>query len=350
MTVDPVVFHPDEGGQPPDWGTIGRADVLNVEIVDGRIVHELSEPLCDGKYTAIVDREHRLHTAGHHTAQHIISGIAESRFDLETTGVHIGLERSTIDFARKTDWRTIQAIERQTMDVVAENILVESVFDDGDIRSRFDLSQVDSDTIRVVRIGKYDASACCGAHVPRTGGIGVVRIVDFESKKDGTRIYFSAGQKAVEFSQAETSVLRELRKLCGCSTTELPAIVQKALEQSRSLSRQMDRLQDVTLGTLAESAPIFEVGSTKIGIQIDAASKKYAGKLAALIAERIDGTGVAVSDCNIAISSRTLNAGEALQRLLKVVGGEGGGSPRAANGRLSRAVTCDEIIEIVSEF
>ena len=349
VAVDPVIFHPDEGGQPPDRGTIGRADVLNVEIVDGRIVHTLSEPLKNGRYVARVDRQHRLNTAGQHTAQHIISGIAESQFGLKTTGVHIGLERSTIDFDKKTDWQTLQAIERQAAEAVAENISVETVFDDTDVRSRFDLSQIDSDTIRVVRIGSYDASACCGAHVLRTGDIGIIRIIDLESKRDGTRLHFATGAGALDFCQTETSTLRELRKISRCSTLELPVILQKALDQSRGLAREIDRLQGSMLPSYVESAQIVEAGSSRIGIQVDAVAGKYAGKLAALVAEHADGTGIVVSDCNVAISSKNLDAGELLQKLSNAVGGKGGGSPGSANGRLDRAITSEQIVQIITK-
>ena len=68
VTIDPIIFHPDEGGQPPDRGTIGQANVLNVEIIEGQIVHTLDQPLNNGRYVASVNKEHRLHTASQHTA------------------------------------------------------------------------------------------------------------------------------------------------------------------------------------------------------------------------------------------------------------------------------------------
>jgi len=349
VTLDPIVFHPDEGGQPPDRGTIGEADVLNVEIIEGRIVHTLGKPLGNGRYVARVDRQHRLHTSRQHTAQHIISGIAEKQFDLKTAGVHIGFERSTIDFDKKTDWETVQAIEQYSMEVVTENIPVETVFNDTDIRSRFDLSEIDSDTIRVVRIGKYDTTACCGTHVLRTGDIGIIRIQDLESKKEGTRLSFVAGRKALEFSRIETSILRELRKLTKCSTLELPLILQKALDQSKILSKEVDRLQDLILPSLVKSAEIIEVGSSKVGVQVNTVSDKYAGKLAALTADEIDGTGIVVSDNKIVINSKNLNASDLLQKLQKAVGGKGGGSSKSASGRLGRTVTSDQIIQILRE-
>ena len=349
VIIDPIIFHPDEGGQPPDKGTIDKADVLNVEIVEGQIVHTLDKPLNNGRYIARVDKKHRLHTASQHTAQHIISGIAETQFNLKTVGVHIGFERCTVDFDKKVDWEMAGTIEQVTMEVVTKNIPVETVFNDTDVRSRLDLREIESDKIRVVKIGKYDASACCGTHVRRTGDIGIIRIPDLENKKEGTRISFVAGRKALEFSQAETSTLRELRKLSKCSTPELPVILQKALEQSKNLNKEVDRLQGLILPSLVESVKVIDIGSSKVGIQVNAVSNKYAGKLAAMIANEIDGTGIVISDGNIVINSRNLNANDLLKKLQKAVGGKGGGSSKTASGKLDKTVTTEQVIRIIQE-
>ena len=347
VTINPVIFHPDEGGQPADKGRIGESEVLNVEIADGRIIHTLDKPLSDGKYIARVDSRHRLHVAHRHTAQHIISGIAEKRFGLKTVGVHIGLESCTVDFDKKIDFATAQAIERDSMEAVTENIPVETVFNDTDARSRFDLKEIESDMIRVVKIGDYDASACCGTHVRRTGDIGIIRITDIESKKSGTRVSFTAGPSALEFSQAETSILKELRQVSGCSSIELPASLRKTLESSKNLYKQVERLQEQMLPGFVESATIVEAGSAKVGIQIDAVSAKLAGKLAAMIAGEINGTGIVISECNIVINSRSLDANDILKKLHEAVGGKGGGSCNAASGRLDKQVTIEQVIDIL---
>lgn len=349
VTIDPIVFHPDEGGQPPDKGRIGECEVLNVEITDGRIVHTLDKPLSDGKYIARVDSRHRLGVARRHTAQHIISGVAERRFGLRTVGVHIGPESCTVDFDKKIDFETAQAIERHSMEVVVENIPVETSFNDGDARTRLDLKEIESDIVRVVKIGDYDASACCGTHVLRTGDIGIIRILDIESKKSGTRVSFAAGPAALEFSQGETSVLKELRQLSKCSTAELPVIFRKSLESAKSLSKEVERLEGLILPGFVESAQIVEVGPAKVGVQIDAVSAKLAGKLAAMIANKIEGTGVVISDGNIAINSKNLNANDLLKKLHNAVGGKGGGSANTASGRLDKQVTAEQVIEILKQ-
>jgi len=346
VTIEPIVFHPDEGGQPADKGRIGESEVLNVEIIDGRIIHTLDKSLSDGKYIARLDRRHRLSVARRHTAQHIISGIAEKRFGLKTVSVHIGSENSTVDFDKKIDFETAQAIERDSMEVVVENIPIETVFNDSEARTRFDLKEIESEMIRVVKIGDYDASACCGTHVQRTGDIGIIRIIDIENKKNGTRVSFTSGLAALEFSQAETSILKELRQLSKCSTAELPVILHKVLESSKSLNKEVERLQDLMMPGFVESASIMEINSSKVGIQIDAVSAKLAGKLAAMIANEIDGTGIVISEGSIAINSRKLNASDLLKKLYNAVGGKGGGSSNSAHGKLDMHVTIEQVIEI----
>lgn len=348
VTIDPILFHPDEGGQPADLGSIGTAGVLNVEWVNGQIVHRLDQSLTAGKHVARVDRERRRHTAGHHTAQHIVSGLAEKQFGLKTTGVHIGLERSTVDFDRKVEWDTVMTLEQAVMEIVTRDLPVETAFDEADVRTRDDLNPIAADVVRVVKIGDYDKSACCGAHVGTTGQIGIVRLCDIENKKQGSRVYFLAGAKALAYSQAETNVLRELRKLASCSTPELPALFEKTLGQAKALAKEVDQLWSQRLPDLASSAEMVNIESARVGVQVADIPETLVAKLAGMIAKATQGAGIAVGGTRIAISSATLNAGVLLKRIHRAVGGKGGGSPRTANGSLGKAITTEELIAILT--
>jgi len=101
------------------------------------------------------------------------------------------------------------------------------------------------------------------------------------------------------------------------------------------------------LPDLVKSAEEIEVESSKIGIQVTDIPRQLVTKLAGMIADGIDGAGIVVSDVNIAISSNRMNANELLRKIQNTVGGKGGGSSKAANGRLSRTVTTDELITIL---
>lgn len=347
VTTDPVIFHPDEGGQPADKGTIGAANVCDVKVFQGRVVHTLDQPLADGRYLARVDREHRLHTATQHTAQHILSGIAARAFGLETTSVHIGMEGCTVDFDRRVEWDVAEDLERRAMDAVTRNIPVETVFNEEDEQTRSRLGPIDADIIRIVKIGDCDKSACCGAHLATTGGIGLVRISDLESRKQGTRMSFLAGKKALQQSQAESSTLRELRKLACCATADLPDIFQKALERAKELTKELERVWALRLADLAKSAELVPAGEGQAGIYVGELPRELVPTLAGMIAEAVQGVGIAVGETHVAISSRTLNAGALLAEIRTCVGGKGGGSPKSANGRLDRPVTKDELVRIL---
>jgi len=347
VTLDPILFHPDEGGQPADRGVIGEAIVKDIQVVDGKVIHTLDRPLADGRYTAHLDKERRLYAATQHTAQHILSGIAFAQFGLETVGVHIGLESCTVDFDKKVEWEVAEQIERRAMDVVTLDIPVETTFNDQDAQARSRFGQIEADVIRVVRIGDFDKSACCGAHVPSTGRIGAIRIFDLETKKQGTRASFLAGARALERSQAETAILRELRKMAGCATSDLPATFQKGLERSKELGKEVERIWSLRLGDLVKSAEAVTVGSSPVGLYVGELPRELAAVLAGMIAEATGGAGVVVSDTNIAISSRTLDAGGLLKKVQSAVGGKGGGSPKSANGRLNQPVARDELVDIL---
>jgi alanyl-tRNA synthetase len=368
VTTDPVLFHPDEGGQPADKGTVGEAAVGDVRVVDGKVVHTLDRPLADGRYIARIDRERRLYTATQHTAQHILSGVAAAQFGLETVGVHIGLEGCTVDFDRKVEWDVAEELERRAMEIVTLDIPVETTFNGQDRQARNCRGEgvppllmasdeerskggtpSPRDVIRIVRIGEFDTSACCGAHVQTTGQIGVIRVFDLESKKQGTRASFHAGASALERSQAETAILRELRKMAGCATGDLPAMFQKGQERVKELGKEVDRIWSLRLTDLVKSAESVTVGSSNVGVYIGELPREHVSVLAGLMAEATEGAGVVVSDTSIAISSRTLDAGGLLRKIQNTIGGKGGGSPKSANGRLDRPVAASELVDILKK-
>ncbi len=346
VTTEPVLFHPDEGGQPADLGAIGPANVLNVEIVDGQVVHRLDQPLTDGKYFARVDRERRIHTAAHHTAQHILSGIAEQRYGLKTTGVHIGLERCTVDFDQKVEWETMVALETAALEIVMRDLPVETAFNEAGVRVRDDFKPIESEVVRVVKIADCDKSACCGAHVASTGRIGTIRVCDVETKKQGTRDSYLAGAKALEYGQLETNTLRRLRQLASCSTAELPSLYEKALSQTKEQAKEVTRLWSQALPSLVASAQVVEIDSSPVGVQVTEMPPQLVAKLAGMTAEA-HGAAVVVSGTRIAINSQTLDAGALLKKIQESLGGKGGGSPKAANGSLGRTTTVDELVAIL---
>lgn len=348
VAIDPILFHPDEGGQPADKGTIGEAVVRDVQVVGGRILHVLDRPLPDGRHLARVDRNHRLHTATHHTAQHILSGIASRQLGLQTVGVHIGLDACTVDFHEKIAWDVAERLELQALEVVMANLPVETSFDAQGAQARSRLGATESEIIRIVKIDDCDVSACCGAHVRSTGAIGAIRVFDIENRRTGTRVSFLAGRKALEKSQVETATLRKLRGLAGCATTDLPTNLQKTIERSKELAKEVDRLWSLRLAELAGSAPRVVVRPGIVGVYTGELPAHLVAVLARMIAETTNGAGIVVSEKQIAIHGKTLNASDLFKKIHSHAGGKGGGSACAANGRLDQSLTTQDVIRILT--
>jgi alanyl-tRNA synthetase len=82
----------------------------------------------------------------------------------------------------------IGEIERTVNEIISMNLAVtEEHIPQGEASAFLDLSKLPAntpDTIRVVRIGNYDACACIGPHVENTNQVGVFNIIS-HSYHDG---------------------------------------------------------------------------------------------------------------------------------------------------------------------
>ena len=154
---------------------------------------------------------------------------------------------------------------------------------------------------------------------------------------------FLAGHKALEYSQHETAVLRQLRKKAGCCNAELLMAFEKAVNQSNDLSKEITRLWSLLMPGLVRTAQVIEVQETRIGVLITEVPRALVAKLAAMIAQTVEGAGMVMNDRDVAVSSSGVSAKEILDKILKITGGKGGGSVRAAQGKMDRKATFDEI-------
>jgi alanyl-tRNA synthetase len=360
VTINPDVFHPDEGGQPADRGTIGSAVVQSINLEDGETVITLDSDLKDGSYRAIIDKTQRLFTSRFHTAQHIVSGLAESDFGLKTVGVHIG-EISTIDFDNELNWDNAVELETQSNEIVMENIPVETSFgagatrfnetieklDSDDIRI-VTIEKLDSDDIRIVTIGEIDSSACCGAHAPKTGNVGLIKIISLEKKRDGSRISFVVGSQAMIYSQNESHVLRELRKNTSCSNDELSEKFQQLTNKNKKMNRELITLRTRLLPSIVDSCEVLSYKNNTIGYSLENLPGKIQNKLTSMISDK-HGIGIVVSEGLISIVSKTISAVELLSIITKKLGGKGGGNEKNARGIIADTNTKIKFAEIFTE-
>ncbi len=348
--LEPIVFHPEEGGQPSDKGKVGGANITAVAVKDGKVCVTLDKGIEAGKHIAEVDKEHRMDISRQHTAQHIISAYAEREFKCPTFGFHIGEEQSTLDLKSPITWEQAELLEKLANETVMEDVPVDTNFgaNGKDLRIREDLLQGPPEDLRVVNISDLDMSACCGTHVTSTGKIGPIRMTGLESHKGGSRITYVAGTRAIMYALGEEKIVRELKGLATSATSELPAAFAKMLSHVTESNREINRLWETMLPLEAEKTEIFEADGIKYGILQTLAPGKLLAKLTAIVTEKVGGVALVFESKDnpqIVVGSKIKPANAILMILQEKLGGKGGGSPTSASGMLPGNITQQKIKE-----
>ena len=124
-----------------------------------------------------------------HTAEHILNGTMVRLFGCpRSRNAHIERKKSKCDYlldACPTD-EEVARIEAAVNEVIGRNLDVTIEYmPRSEAAALVDLSKLPEDaseTLRIVRVGDYDACACIGAHVKNTAEIGTLKILshDFE--------------------------------------------------------------------------------------------------------------------------------------------------------------------------
>lgn len=132
----------------------------------------------------ILNAHNKLEYEPAHTCEHILNATMVKMFGCpRSRNAHVEKKKSKCDYILDTEPTPEQVadIEAKVNEVISRNLDVTVEFMDKEqAASIVDLSKLPEDasqTLRIVRIGDYDACACIGAHVANTSEIGTFRII-----------------------------------------------------------------------------------------------------------------------------------------------------------------------------
>lgn len=132
----------------------------------------------------ILNAHNKLEYEPAHTCEHILNATMVKMFGCpRSRNAHVEKKKSKCDYILETEPTPEQVaeIENEVNEVISRNLDVTVEFMDKEqAASIVDLSKLPEDasqTLRIVRIGDYDACACIGAHVVNTGEIGIFKII-----------------------------------------------------------------------------------------------------------------------------------------------------------------------------
>ena len=132
-----------------------------------------------------------------HTVEHILNQTMVRMFGCpRSKNAHIERKKSKCDYelAEEPSAEMMQEIERRVNEVIDRHLPVTIEFMPRDEAAAIvDLSKLPADaseTLRIVRIGDYDACACIGAHVENTAEIGHFKMLTYDYQEGRLRLRF----------------------------------------------------------------------------------------------------------------------------------------------------------------
>ena len=119
-----------------------------------------------------------------HTAEHILNATMVKMFGCpRSRNAHIERKKSKCDYILESEPTEAQiaALEAKVNEVISQNLDVTIEYVTHQQAAEIvDMSKLPvdvSETVRIVRVGDYDACACIGAHVENTSEIGAFKIL-----------------------------------------------------------------------------------------------------------------------------------------------------------------------------
>jgi alanyl-tRNA synthetase len=363
MALDRSAFYPTSGGQPFDKGTLTAASrngaVLEVQVDEveedeqGEMWHYTTKPLVAGTAVrASINWERRFGHMQQHSGQHLLSAIFSRELDAHTVSFHLGDEISTIDLnTASIAHASLERVERIVNRIIAEDRQfstrtvpreeAETLLAAGKLRKL----PGREGQIRLVEIDGVDLNACGGTHVRSTGQIGGLSLRGTERVRNGLRVEFVCGLRAVSMARRDFSLLTQAAAALSIPKENLPQSIERLLAEVKQGAKQALRLRE----DLArfEAADLLAKSEQQNGLRL--VRRQFAehdAEYVKLLASRI---AAADSDALALIASTQeepatvvmargaglrFSCGELMKKAMAEIGLRGGGSPTLAQGQV----------------
>ncbi len=342
-----TILYPEGGGQPADHGTIAGVSVVDVRRTEHGIRHRLAAPLDPGPVHVVLDWSRRFDHMQQHTAQHLVTAIAQDRFGWPTTAFHLGEIVADIELGvpRITPGELKELEETVAAEVRADRqVTVRWVEPEQlaslQVRTR-GLPDGHTGAVRLVEIVGIDCNTCGGTHVRSTAELEAVALLGTESMRGGTRVHFVAGRRVRRRLAEHESRNAALRTLLGAPDDELHATAEAKLDQLAATSRQLRSAESALATALADNLASREeriladrVGGHDPGLLqrvARAVLERRPEAVVLLTADTEEGAFVVAAGPEAAL--RTSEVGPLIAEIL---GGRGGGPPGLYQGKAHR--------------
>jgi Ser-tRNA(Ala) deacylase AlaX len=334
-----TALYPEGGGQPGDRGWIGEVAVVDTIKREGRTVHLVEAPVAVGPVQVRLDWQRRFDHMQQHTAQHLLTAIAEDHHGWTTTAFHLGESVSDIELAvPELAAEQLSQLEEETAAKIRSGLTVDVHWldprADSQVRCR-GLPEGHTGDLRVVEIDQVDRAACGGTHLRSTTEIETICLLGTEAMRGGTRVFFAAGGRVRRRMSLHEARNAELRTLLGAPDRELAALVAGKLEQVQQLGRNERALIDELASVLAERLAGRDERVTHLHLEkhgpelLQPLARQFAASAGNRVALLTSGAGFfALSSGESDADLRTIGA-----EVAEILQGRGGGKGQLFQGK-----------------
>ena len=372
IVLDQTAFYPTSGGQVFDRGKLvtNGADVAIEQVEEtenGEIVHYISPSDATKvqpgqKVRGFIDTLRRHDHMQQHSGQHVLSGAFVKLFDMQTVSFHMGEESCTIDLAanKLTDDQLKQA-EVLANRIVFENRRVQIRFvplDEAKQLGLRKLPEVGKEELRLIEIADFDLCACGGTHVESTGQVGPIFVRKMEKVKQGFRVEFVAGDRALKTARRDYETLSQAAAQYSGNIYEVPKLIEKSLDEIKSSAKtqhkMLEELAEFWAADLASNAPatanyhlVKQLFSDRDIVFVKLLAQKLSRfeKLVALLGTSVGQPTLVFSrsaDVDVDVSAL-------LKEALASVGGRGGGTKDLAQGGVPDAAQLTRLLDQIAD-
>jgi alanyl-tRNA synthetase len=376
LVLDRTAFYPTSGGQVFDTGWILAGDpndptkmrVTEVaDAEDGKVVHYLEAPVKNvqpgTRVRGQIDAARRRDHMQQHSGQHVLSAAFIRLFDLHTVSFHMADDYCSIDLDTPTLTKEqVESAERLANEIVLENRAVQVRYVTRDEAANLGLRKLppaERDELRLIDIRDFDLTACGGTHVAQTGQIGCALLRKVEKVRQGWRVEFVAGQRAVASARRDFTTLTEAAALFSAHIYDVPQQVRKSLDEIRSLRRQREQSQEELAASQAATllAETSETNGRKFVVRTFADRDLSFVKLLAQKLVRLSSNVVAILGTTSPQPSLVLaqsegqpfDMGALMKETMATLGGRGGGSKDMAQGGIPNGEGLDATLTGIAQ-
>lgn len=350
VVLEKTLFFPEEGGQTPDKGMLGGADVLDVQIKGDVIIHTVSNPLIVGENVAgEIDWKHRFFNMQQHSAEHIFSGLANKKYGYQNVGFHLSNQIVTMDFDGVFTESQLEEMEWEVNQAIVKNVEIKTGYPSKEelvklkYRSKIEIEK----DVRIVEIVGYDMCACCAPHVRRTGEIGIFKIQSAQNYKGGMRISFLCGFRALEECRKKSKLITELTGILTTNQENLPEHVTKLKTQIQSLKTQLNNANQELMERKISEIPNEQKNVILFERDMETPVMRH---VVNKLVEKHDGicgvfSGTEEEGYNFIIGSKSMDCRSVATKMKELFDARGGGSAQMIQGLVS--VSAEQIKRVL---